>query len=67
MAKPTFSELAGALEDMFSLIEDQWLVRNTIYDEDRDFYIKQLPFVQKLANCRRLLNAAQEYMASPEV
>ncbi len=48
-------QLKAALHDMFSLIEEQHLVRNTKHDNEPGWAMKQLQFVSRLAKAQKAL------------
>lgn len=48
--------LRGALTDLFSLIDENWLVRNISDDGNPLWALEQLPRVLKLANAKKALN-----------
>lgn len=47
--------LHGALKDMFALIDEGWLVRNTANDAASDWAIRQLGFVRRLQKAQAAL------------
>lgn len=46
-----------ALADMFDLLDEGFLVRNTTRDDEPDWWIRQLSFVRRLAACAVALKA----------
>jgi hypothetical protein len=48
-------ELAEALRDVFALLDEGWLVRDTSHDHREGFAIRVMPLVQRLSKARAAL------------
>ena len=53
------ADLVEALEIMFWLIDERWLVRNLQGDDDPMWALTTLGYVRKLAKAKAVLDAAQ--------
>ncbi len=52
--------LRAALQDMFALVDEGWLVRNTENDAAPDWGMRQLGFVRRLQKAQAALNIQKE-------
>ena len=52
-------ELVAALADVFAMMDEGYLVRDTSEDAEPGFAMRQLPYVQRLAKARAMLEAVQ--------
>lgn len=59
VARERTRKLESALKDLFQLMDDLFLVRNTDNDADPDWVIKVLPSVMKLKNAHSLIAGAE--------
>lgn len=55
-----FNDARDALENMLSLVEDNWLIRNVWRDSEPDFWIRQEEFILRLAKARNALIRMKE-------
>lgn len=53
------SEMLAALKDMFALIDEGWLVRDTSGDGNPSWAMKQLRFVQRLQKAQAAITKAE--------
>lgn len=53
--KERIATLEQALRDMFSLIDEGWLIRDTSKDSEPGFAVRQLPFAVKLGRAKQAL------------
>lgn len=52
-------DLLAALRELFGLVEDGTLVRNTVDDAQPGWAVKQIPLVKALANAREVIARAE--------
>lgn len=61
-AADEIERLRAALKDMFALIDEGWLVRNTANDAESSWGVRQLGYVRRLQNAQAALAVEQKAM-----